>query len=103
MAKKSFKSQFSIRKHKKEKHPQIIIWANRITFKSASLTHSRKDGRSNNIVLIINPDKKDKRQAFVKRRFIFDYKFNYSKPFKDYFLSDEDIEELLVYFTNKKK
>ena len=39
----------------------------------------------------------------LKKRTIKDFKFNYSKAFKNYELSDEDIDELIKFLESKKK
>ena len=97
------KSLFTIRKKKKEKHPQIVVGANRTSFETVGLTHSKKDRRSVNIPLKNNPNKDDERQAYVKKRVIKDFKFNFSKAFKNYQLSNEDIDNLIKYLESKKK
>ena len=97
-----FKSLFSIRKKKKDKHPHIVVGGNRTSFKSIGITHSKKHGRRNNIKLKNNPNPKDPRQAYANKQVIQDFKFKYSKAFKNYKLSNEDIDEL-IEFLNKKK
>ena len=101
---KKSKSIFTIRRKRKERHPQIIIDANKISFKSMSLTHSKKHGRHWNIRLKTNPNRQDKLEAYIeKRRIIEDFKFHYSKAFQNYMLSNEDIEELIKFLESKKK
>ena len=95
--------QFSIRRKKKEKHPQVIVESNKTKFKSMSLTHSKKDGRSKNMPLKHNPNQNDNRQAYLKKRIIEDFKFRYTKAFQNYHLSNEDIEELIRFLLSKKK
>ena len=97
------KSLFTIRKKKHAKHPQIIIFANRIAFKSLTLTHSKGKRRTRNIPLKINPNSKDNRKSFVSKKIISDFKFNYSKAFSNYSLSNEDIDELIRFLESKKK
>ncbi len=101
MTKKS--SLFTIRKKRKERHPQVIVGASRTTFDSIGLTHSKKDRRAFNIPLKQNPNTNDNRKAYVKKRIIRDFKFKFSKAFKNHKLSDEDIDELIKYFASKKK
>ena len=96
-------SQFSIRRKKKEKHPQVIVESNKTKFKSMSLTHSKKDGRSNNLPLKHNPNHGDNKLAYLKKRIIEDFKFRYTKAFQNYHLSNEDIEELIQFLQSKKK
>ena len=98
-----FKSLFTIRKKKKERHPQIIVGANRTSFSSVSLTHSSKDGVKTNIKLKNNPNRKDKLDSYIKRKIIEDFKFKFSKAFKNYKLSPEDIDELMEFLNSKKK
>ncbi len=97
------KSLFTIRKKKKERHPQIIVGADRTTFDAIGLTHSKRDRRTNNIALKINPNMNDDSQAYAKRRIIRDFKFRFSKAFKNYRLSNEDIEELQRFLESKKR
>ena len=97
------KSIFTIRKKKLEKHPQVIVGANRTSFDSVSLTHKRRSGHRNNIKLRNNPHSGDYSDAYVKKEVIRDFKFRFSKAFKNYKLSNEDIDELIKYFESKKK
>ena len=97
------KSLFTIRKKKNEKHPQVIVGADKTTFDSVGLTHSKKDRRSYNIPLKNNPNKSDDRQAYVKKRIIKSFKFNFSKAFKNYELSNDDIDSLIDFLKSKKK
>ena len=101
--KKKKSSLFTIRKKRKEKHPQIIVGADRTSFESVGLTHSKRSGKRSNIELFINPDKNDNRKAYLKKQIIRDFKFLFSKAFKNYQLSDEDIEELKKFLDEKKK
>ena len=103
MTKKRFKSQFSIRKYNKARHPQIILEANKTKFHSTSLTHASKNRRKPNIPLKKNPDSSDKRKAYYQRRIIEDFKFRYSKAFNNYQLSNGDIDELIKFLESKKK
>ena len=100
---KMFKSLFTIRKKKREKHPQVIVDANRTSFKSMDITHSKKHGKHNNIELKVNPNQDDSRKAYIRRDIVKDFKFNFSKEFKNYKLSDEDIDDLIYFLENKKK
>lgn len=97
------KSLYSIRKKKHTKHPFVIVGYNKTKFKAMGITHSKKSGHRNNFKLNNNPNKKDKRETYLKRQVIEDFKFNFSKAFKDYKLSDSDINNLINYLENKKK
>lgn len=97
------KSLFTIRKKKKEDHPQIIIDANKTKFSSLPLTHSKKQGFRKNIELETNPNPKDAAKAYVSKRMVTDFKFRFSKAFKNYKLSDNDARKILVYLKNRKK
>lgn len=99
----SIKSLFSIRKKKHAKHPQVIVGANRTSFDSMSLTHSRGKRKARNKKLMHNPNPLDKDPAYVSRRIINDFKFNFSKSFKNYQLSNEDIDELKRFLETKKR
>ena len=96
-------SLFTIRKKKKEKHPQVVVGATRTSFDTVSLTHSPKGGGRTNIVLKNNPNDFDDRKAYLRKRVVRDFKFNFSKAFKNYHLSNEDIDELIKYLKSKKK
>ena len=50
-----------------------------------------------------NPNPIDDKNAYVSRHLIDDFKFNYSKAFKNYVLSNEDIDELINFLESKKK
>ena len=98
-----FKSLFTIRKKKKEMHPQIIVGVDRTSFESVSLTHSNKQGNRNNLKLKKNPNPNDITDSYVKRRVIKEFKFRFSKAFKNYKLSNEDIDELMKFLEQKKR
>ena len=97
------KSLFTIRKKKHAKHPQIIVYADRIKFKSVTLTHTRGRKKHWNIKLSINPNPDDKRDAYFSKKILEDFKFNFSKAFKNYQISNEDIDLLIAYLESKKK
>ena len=97
------KSLYTIRKRKKSKHPQVIVEASRTKFKSMTLTHSKGKRRTKNIRLIKNPNSLDRRDSYVSKRVIEDFKFNFSKAFNNYQLSNEDIDRLIAYLESKKK
>lgn len=97
------KSLFTIRNKKHTKHPQIIVKATKTKFSSLGLTHSRGQHKHRNKKLKKNPDPNDARKAYVSRHIIEDFKFNYTKAFKNYSLSNEDIDELISFLESKKK
>ena len=97
------KSLFTIRRKKHAKHPQIIIYADRIRFKSMTLTHTRGRKKHWNIKLSKNPNPHDPKEAFVSKKVLEDFKFNFSKAFQNYALSNEDIDMLIEYLESKKK
>ena len=97
------KSLYTIRRKKHAKHPQIIVEANKIRFKSVTLTHSKGKRKRRNIPLKQNPNPNDKRQAYYSKQIIKDFKFNYTKAFKNYSLSNDDIDELIRFLESKKK
>ena len=96
-------SLFTIRKRKHSKHPQVIVNADRTKFSSMTLTHKERSSKHSNIPLKVNPNPNDKRNAYIRKQVIRDFKFNFSKAFKNYKLSNEDIDELLRFLKNKKK
>ena len=91
------KSLFTVRKRKHTKHPQVIVGVNKTKFKSMTITHSKLNGRHDNIELDNNPNPMDKRKSYVQRRIISDFKFRFSEAFKNYKLSNEDIDKLIKY------
>ena len=97
------KSLFTIRKRKHSKHPQVIVDADRTKFSSMTLTHKERSSKHSNLLLKSNPNPNDKRSAYLRKQVIRDFKFNFSKAFKNYRLSNEDIDELLRFLQNKKK
>ena len=100
MAKKSL---YTFRKKIGERHPRLVVWADKTTFWTLSLTHSKKNGIKNNIPLNHNPNKNDTRQAYVQRKVYKDYKFCFTKAFTNYVLSDEDLKMILQFLKTKKK
>ena len=97
------KSLFTIRKRKHSKHPQIVVKVSRTKFSSLGLTHSRGKRKQRNKKLKQNPNPQDSRDAYVSRHLLEDFKFNYSKVFNNYALSNEDIDELIRFLESKKK
>ena len=97
------KSLFTIRKKKHAKHPQIIIKVTRTRFSSVGLTHSSGDRKHRNKKLVRNHNPNDNNQAYYSRHILEDFKFNYSKAFQNYSLSNEDIDELIKFLESKKK
>ena len=97
------KSLFTVRRRKHSKHPQIIVRVSRTMFSSLGLTHSRGKHKQRNKKLKQNPNPSDDKNAYVSRHLIEDFKFNYSKAFKNYHLSNEDIDELIRFLESKKK
>ena len=97
------KSLYTIRKKKHAKHPQVIVYVDRLRFKSMTLTHSKGKRKRRNIELKKNPNDSDSRKAYVFKQLIQDFKFNYSKAFKNYILSNDDIDELIIFLESKKK
>ena len=98
-----FKSLFTIRRKKRDKHPHLIVDANKTSFKSMGITHSKKHGKRNNLKLHNNPNPDDNAQSYLRKEIIEDFKFRYSKAFKNYQLSNEDIEDLKRFLDEKKK
>lgn len=101
------KSIFTIRKRRKTRHPQIIVDADKTKFKSVTLTHSKTKDKKYptkiNIELPDNPDQCDDSISYFARRIITDFKFNYSKEFQNYKLSDRDIEVITEFLKSKQK
>ena len=97
------KSLFTIRKKKHAKHPQVIVDANRTKFKSMTLTHTKGRKRHWNIKLSKNPNPNDKKDSSVSKKVLEDFKFNFSKAFNNYNISNEDIDMLIAYLESKKK
>ena len=97
------KSLFTVRKKKHAKHPQVIVDANRTKFKSMTLTHTKGRKRHWNIKLSKNPNPNDKKDSYVSKKVLEDFKFNFSKAFNNYNISNEDIDMLIAYLESKKK
>ena len=97
------KSMYSIRNKKKAKHPFVIVGYDKTKFKAMGLTHSKRSGHRNNLKLNKNPNHKEDKDAYLKRQIINDFKFNFSKAFKNYELSNSDIDLIIEYLNKKKK
>lgn len=97
------KSLFTIRSKKHAVHPQIVVGANKTEFKSVTLTHNENENKHSNVPLDDNPNKNDERPSYFARRIIQDFKFNYSKEFENYKLSDRDIEIIVEFLKSKQK
>lgn len=97
------KSLFSVRNRKNAKHPYVIVGANKTSFNAMSLTHKKRTKKHSNFPLKHNPNKNDNEPSYLKKQVISDFKFRFSKAFKDYEISKEDAENILRYLENKKK
>ena len=95
-------SLFTIRKKKKERHPQLIVGANKTKFKSMSITHSKKNGYHGNLKLKMNPNNNDPTPSYLKKRIIEDFKFYYSKAFKNYHLTMKILKISLSFWNQKR-
>lgn len=104
MSKKKPKSLFTVRGKKHERHPQVIVGASRTQFESLSITHSKKHGRVNNIPLDGNPQDGKKDPSYVeKKKAIKDFKFNYTKLYRNFRLTDDDIDKIVDFIQKKRK
>lgn len=97
------KSILSIRRKKRAKHPQVIVETDKTKFGSMTLTHKKKSGHSNNLPLKKNPNPTDAQKAYLRKQIVKDFKYNFSKAFKNMKISDEDAEIILNYLDKKKK
>ena len=97
------KSLFTVRGKKHAKHPQIIVDANKTKFKSVTLTHDPGKTKHWNKPLTKNPNKKDKKKAYYSKQVIEDFKFNFTKAYKKYHLSNDDIKAMITFLENKIK
>lgn len=97
------KSLFTIRRKKHVRHPQIVVDADKTKFTSVTLTHSEDTHGHGTEDLPDNPNPDDKRKSYFVKRFIEDFKFNYSKEFKNYKLTDEDISKIVEFLKSKQK
>ena len=98
------KSLYTIRKKKHAGHPQVIVDVNKTKFKSMSLTHGNKNKNTKRLIpLIKNPNVEDKEKAYLSKRIIEDFKFNFSKAFKNYKLTNADIEEIIKFLKSRQK
>ena len=97
------KSLYTVRKKKHEDHPQVIVDSNRTMFTSLEVTHSKGRKKHWNVPLNDNPNPDDEKQSYFVKKFIEDFKFNYSKAWKNYKLSDKDIEQIIEFLKTKQK
>lgn len=97
------KSLFTVRKRKKSKHPYVIVGANKTSFNAMSLTHKDRAKKRLNFPLVHNPNGNDKEKAYLRKQVVTDFKFRFSKAFKNYNISDEDARNILIYLNNKNK
>ena len=97
------KSFLSVRGKKHAKHPQIVVKTSRTRFGSVTLTHSKGKRKSKNIPLPDNPNEKDLEKSYFSKRIVEDFKFNFTKMYKNYTLSNEDIDVLIKFLEEKKK
>ena len=80
-----------------------MVDADKTKFSSVSLSHSETDSRHLNVKLDDNPNSEDSEPSYFARKIIRDFKFNYSKEFKNYKLSDRDIEIIVEFLKTKQK
>ena len=99
---KPFKSYLTFRKKKNDRHPHLIVDADKNRFNSMKLTHSSKQSHENNFSLNENPNPKDVRHAYLRKDLIYDYKFNYHKKIKNYKLPSSDYTRVDNYLKSKK-
>ena len=93
----------TIRGKRHAKHPQIIVKTSKTKFGSVTLTHSKGKRRTRNFPLPDNPDENDTRKAYFSKRIVEDFKFNFTKMYRNYQLSNEDIDVLIKFLEEKKK
>lgn len=67
-----------------------------------TLTHKKKSGHSNNLPLKKNPNPTDAQKAYLRKQIVKDFKYNFSKAFKNMKISDEDAEIILNYLDKKR-
>lgn len=96
-------SLYSIRKRCGSRHPHVVVDANRTQFKTVAISHSTTTGKHTNIKFKDNPNLNDNRDSYFQRKIVQDFKFRFSKAFKNYKLSNEDIDQLIEFLKSKRK
>lgn len=88
---------------KKARHPKLIVEQEQDTLGFMGLTEDPKSGHHKNITLTVNPKKKDKRKAYLRKELRHDKLDNFGEILNDYNLSDEDKKAVIEFLENRKK
>lgn len=90
--------------NKKENHPRLVVDEVENNYVNMVLTHGDtrpdKNGKITNkryMPLNQNPNPRDGRKAYLKKQLQYDKKGRFTKPIKNYTLSDEDKEKVENY------
>ena len=90
-------------KHKRAKHPKLIVEEDNKNFGFMGLTESPKRGKHKNILLGKNPKKGDKRSAYLRNELRYDSKNKFEEILKDYNLSEKDLIKIIKFLEEYKK
>lgn len=89
---------------KKSRHPKLIVDEDEKKYGFMGLTKDSHSGHHANIPLKKNPQKNNKKQAYLRKELRYDDKTNFEKDIlSDYTLSEEDKQTVLKYFEKYKK
>ena len=89
---------------KKSRHPKLIVEESNTEYGFMGLTKDSHSGHHANIPLKKNPQKNNKKQAYLRKELRYDDKTNFEKDIlSDYTLSEEDKQTVLKYFEKYKK
>ena len=89
-------------KHKRAKHPKLIVEEEGKMFGYMGLTESDKQGHHKNIPLSKNPKKGDKRPAYIRKELRYDTSDNFQGILEDYKLTSKDKKEIRAWLNKKK-
>ena len=98
--------RFHYRKHKtksdNKNHYSLIVGSNDKEYAYNSLTHSSKSGHKKNKELSLNPNKKDKCKAYLRRELNSDKKRNFSEEITKMNLDPKDEKEIMDIIKRNK-
>ena len=90
-------------KHKRAKHPKLIVEEDDNNFRFMGLTEAPKRGNHKYIPLSTNPKKGDKRQAYLRDELRCDSKNKFEEILNDYSLSEKDLIKIIKFLEKYKK
>ena len=90
-------------KHKRAKHPKLIVDEDDGHFGFMGLTESPKRGNHKNVPLNDNPKQGDKRKAYIRKEIRYDCKSKFEEILNDYSLSERDLIKIMKLLEKYKK